>query len=182
MNKSDINYNLKAMKKCYEKAKAQYDKFFSKKCARHDMIVCVNMQEPSYRKRLYVFNPNDNKLIRAHHCSHGINSSNPKDRAYAIYFSNEPQSRKSCLGALVTGGTYYGKHGLSLRLNGLEEGKNDNAKSRYIVVHAANYVTDSYIMRNGRAGQSWGCPAVDPAISKSLIEMIKEGVFFYIYY
>ena len=89
--------------------------------------------------------------------------------------SNVNNSKTSNVGLLRTAETYYGRHGYSLKLDGLESGFNDKARSRYIVIHASNYVTEAYIQANGRAGRSWGCPAVDPAISKALINKIKGG-------
>lgn len=140
-----------------------------------DIHVVIDFSKPSYEKRLFVYDKDD-KLLRSHHVAHGVNSSDPKNRAMAVSFSNKPGSHKSSLGKYKTAETYYGKHGYSLKLDGLEKGINDNARKRYIVIHPADYVTDSFIAKNGRAGQSHGCPAIDPAISKSLIDMIKEGV------
>lgn len=150
------------------------------KAANNKVMVVINMDEPSYRHRLYVVNLETKEIERTHHVSHGVQSSNKKDRAYATKFSNEEGSHKSSIGAMVTGNTYRGKHGLSLKLKGLEK-RNSNVEKRYIVLHKAWYVTDGYIMQHGRAGQSHGCPAVDPNIGGSLINLIKGGVFFYIY-
>lgn len=147
----------------------------------HDYVVIINMREPSYRKRFYIIN-SKNEIIRNHHTTHGINSSDTKDRAYAISFGNVVGSSKSSLGAMITGDTYVGKHGRSLRLHGLEKGINDNVLKRYIVIHSADYVKDAYIRQMGRAGQSNGCPALDPAVCQKVIDLIKGGCFVYIYY
>jgi hypothetical protein len=88
----------------------------------------------------------------------------------------------SSLGAFVTGDTYIGKHGLSLRLRGLEQGFNDNSLERAIVIHAANYVSETLGARKGRIGRSWGCPAVRPAISRKLIEAVQGGTLLLAYY
>ena len=84
----------------------------------------------------------------------------------------------SSLGVFLTGDTYLGKHGLSLRLAGLEKGVNDNAGERAIVIHAATYVGE----RSGRIGRSWGCPAVRPEISRRLIETVKGGAILLAYF
>ena len=86
------------------------------------------------------------------------------------------------LGAFLTGDTYIGKHGLSLRLNGLEKGVNDNCMERAIVMHAAAYVSDSLARTQGRIGRSWGCPAVRPEISRHLIEALQGGTLVLAYY
>ena len=86
------------------------------------------------------------------------------------------------LGAFLTGDTYIGKHGLSLRLQGLEKGVNDNSMDRAIVIHAAAYVSDAIAKATGRIGRSWGCPAVRPEISRSLVESVQGGALLLAYY
>lgn len=181
MKKSDLEFNHKAMETCVTKALQEYQKY-KDKVKKHDVLIAVNMAEPSYHKRLFVVRIDNGDVIRRHHVAHGINSSAHNDRAYAVKFSNVVGSRCTSLGAMVTAETYYGKHGLSCKLDGLEPGVNDNVRKRYVVIHSAAYVTDRYIITNGRAGQSDGCLAVDPAISKSLINLVKDGCFVYVYY
>jgi hypothetical protein len=82
------------------------------------------------------------------------------------------------LGSFITKGTYYGKNGRSLNLKGLDK-TNNNAFIRRVVIHKASYVTDGYILKNGRAGNSWGCPALDPAVCQDVIDLIKNGTFIY---
>jgi hypothetical protein len=91
-------------------------------------------------------------------------------------------SGRSNVGLLKTAETYYGKHGKSLRLDGMEQGFNDNARRRAVVVHSASYVTDDYIRRNGKAGRSLGCPALDPDVSGRIIDTIKGGKLMFAYY
>jgi hypothetical protein len=75
-----------------------------------------------------------------------------------------------------------GHKGLSLRLRGLESGVNDRALSRAIVLHGADYVSDSFVRSHGRLGRSWGCPAVNPALAKPLINSLKNGAMVFAYY
>lgn len=180
MKKSDLEPN----KKSTEAAIAVATKVFSKysyKC-KQDIMVVVDFTQPSYRKRLHIVEPSTGKVVRSHHVAQGSGSCDPNNLSMAVKFSNTPDSHCSSLGAMVTAEQYRGRHGTSLRLNGLEKNINDNVRRRCIVIHAADYVTDSYILDNGRAGRSQGCLAVDPAINKGLIEMITDGVFVYCYY
>jgi hypothetical protein len=99
----------------------------------------------------------------------------------ATEFSNDGNSFKSSLGFYVTGGTYSGEHGYSLRLDGKEAGINDNAYDRSIVMHAANYVNEKVIKTKGFIGRSLGCPAVPPSLHKAIINTIKDGSCLFLY-
>ena len=68
-----------------------------------------------------------------------------------------------------------------MRLDGLEKGFNDNARSRAVVMHSASYVSEGFIHKHGRLGRSWGCPALPVELSKEIIDLIKEGSCLYIY-
>lgn len=146
----------------------------------NNKFVVVDMQIPSYNKRMFLI---ENEIVTNFYiCAHGVNSSNPNNRALAKTFSNKINSRMSSLGAMMTTETYIGKHGLSLKLTGLEKGINDNVEKRHIVIHGADYCSEGYIKLAGRAGQSWGCLAVDKKVIKSLIEKLGSGTLVYIYY
>jgi hypothetical protein len=101
---------------------------------------------------------------------------------YATSFSNTDGTHASSLGFFVTGDTYVGQHGNSLRLNGMDNGFNHAALSRGIVVHAADYVSKGNIASQGRLGRSWGCPAVAPELAQPIINTIKGGTCLFIYY
>jgi len=88
----------------------------------------------------------------------------------------------SSLGVFLTADTYIGKHGLSLRLQGLERGVNEKSMERAIVIHAANYVSERVGSQRGRIGRSWGCPAVRPEISRQLIETVQGGALLLAYF
>lgn len=97
-------------------------------------------------------------------------------------FSNVPGSKQSSLGLFRTADTYQGRHGYSLRLVGLEPGVNDRAYERAIVIHGAPYVTPAFVARHGRLGRSWGCPALDPALHRDVIDAIRGGSALFAYY
>jgi hypothetical protein len=96
-------------------------------------------------------------------------------------FSNRPESYQSSLGFYKTAETYQGKHGYSLRLDGLEKGFNDQARNRAIVVHGADYAKEEFAKSTGRLGRSLGCPALPPELSARVIDLIKDGSLLFIY-
>jgi hypothetical protein len=88
---------------------------------------------------------------------------------------------QSSPGFYKTAETYQGKHGYSLRLDGLETGINNHARDRSIVIHGANYVSEQFIRQQGRIGRSWGCPALPEELSGEVIDLIKDGSCLYIH-
>jgi hypothetical protein len=98
---------------------------------------------------------------------------------YAVRFSNTDASRQTSLGLFLTGSTYEGGNGYSLRLRGLDPGLNDRAEERAIVMHGAWYVSADQIRRIGRLGRSWGCPALAKSIAPRVIDRIKDGTFLF---
>jgi hypothetical protein len=100
----------------------------------------------------------------------------------AVSFSNQPGSRRSSLGLFRTEDIYRGRHGASLRLEGLEPGINDNAMDRALVIHGAAYVNSRVVEAFGRLGRSWGCPALDRRVTGAIINRIKGGSAVFAYY
>lgn len=144
----------------------------------NDHILSIaDFSKASAKKRLYIIDLVEGKVLFNTYVSHGRNSG----REMAKEFSNEPESFKSSLGFYVTGGTYNGKHGFSMRLLGEEKGINDNANSRAIVMHSAAYVSESAIRAQGFIGRSLGCPALPVELYKPIIEKIKNGSCLFIY-
>lgn len=145
---------------------------------REQVITVVDFSQPSTSKRFYLINMNTKEVIFQDYVSHGKNTGN----LMAEKFSNNPNSNQSSLGFYKTAETYYGKHGLSLKLDGLENGINDLARQRAIVIHAAKYAEESFIKKYGRLGRSFGCPALPAGNYYQIIELIKEGTLLFIYY
>jgi hypothetical protein len=145
---------------------------------RTDVLMVIDYSKPSRERRLWVFDLPHAKLLFEEFVAHGRNSGDTR----AVHFSNEPGSLMTALGLFLTADTYIGKHGLSLRLQGLERGINDNTMDRAIVIHAAEYVNEKLSRRTGRIGRSWGCPAVRPEISRRLIETVRGGALLLAYY
>jgi L,D-transpeptidase catalytic domain len=142
-----------------------------------DIITIIDFSKPSTKKRFYVIDLINKHLLYECFVAHGKNSGDN----YAKNFSNLPESLESSLGFFLTAETYYGNNGYSLRLEGLEKGINDNARSREIVIHGAEYVSEEFIKKYGRLGRSWGCPALPVEISKDIIDQISGGSCLFIY-
>lgn len=142
-----------------------------------DVISIVDFSKASNQKRLYIINISTGQVLFNTLVAHGRNSG----LEYANTFSNKASSYESSLGFYVTSATYQGKHGYSLKLKGCEKGINDNADKRAIVVHGADYVSESFINQNGHLGRSQGCPAVPEELSEKIINTIKNGSCMFIY-
>lgn len=142
-----------------------------------NVISIADFTLPSTQKRLFVIDLANHKLLFNTYVAHGRNSG----KEYANRFSNSPDSHMSSLGFYVTLQTYYGEHGLSLRLEGEEKGINDNAESRAIVIHPADYVSENTVRSLGFLGRSFGCPALPSKLAPSIIKTIKDGSCFFVY-
>ena len=142
------------------------------------ILTVIDYSLPSVNRRLWVLDLQADTVLFHERVAHGKGSGEYE----AERFSNEHGSLTSSLGLFETAGTYEGKHGYSLRLRGLEEGFNDNAVQRNIVLHGAWYVTESFANDHGRVGRSWGCPALDPEVNRALIDAIKGGSLVFAYY
>ncbi|MEJ5092199.1 hypothetical protein GEO21_19380 [Sphingobacterium faecium] len=142
-----------------------------------DILSIIDFTLASTEKRLIVLDIKNEKVLFHSLVSHGKNSGSN----YATSFSNTPESYQSSLGFYVTENTYQGENGYSLVLNGLEEGFNDKAKSRAVVVHGADYVNTDIVSALGRLGRSYGCPALPRELSKPIINTIKDGTLLFIY-
>lgn len=143
-----------------------------------DILTVCDMSKSSKEYRLWVIDMTSKKVLINDYVAHGQGSGDE----FATQFSNRNNSHQSSLGFYVTGDTYIGGHGLSLRLHGMDKGYNNAAYERAIVVHGARYVCDDFVAGQGRLGRSWGCPAVSEKISAKLIETIKDGTCMFIYY
>jgi hypothetical protein len=147
------------------------------KLSNDSIISIVDFTLSSAKKRLFVLDLKNYKVLFNTYVAHGRNSG----AEYAEHFSNSFSSNKSSLGFFVTGETYNGEHGYSLHLEGEEKGFNDNAYRRAIVMHCANYVDENYIKSKGYIGRSLGCPAIPEDVYKPIIDEIKDGSCLFLY-
>jgi hypothetical protein len=172
LDTAGLNYDV------YHKAMVGFYNIERKNKINKPVLSVVDFQKKSTEKRLWVFDIDERKLLFHDLVAHGKNTGENT----AEDFSNLANSNKSSIGFYLTQNTYIGKHGLSLIINGLENGFNDNAKARSIVVHGANYVSEEYVENVGRCGRSQGCPAVSESICEGLVCTISDRSVMFIYY
>jgi len=145
---------------------------------RRGLLTVIDYSLPSTRRRLWVLDLKRGEVLFHELVAHGQGTGGNRARV----FSNVSGSHQSSVGSMVTAETYYGKHGLSLRLDGVEPGYNDLARERTIVIHGADYVSEDFIRRVGRLGRSWGCPALPEDVSGDVIDTIAGGSLVFSYY
>jgi hypothetical protein len=143
---------------------------------RKSILTIADFDQLSTKKRLYIIDLQQKTLLLNTWVAHGQNSGGDE----ANVFSNINNSFSSSLGFYLTGEVYRGIHGKSLKLDGLDEGFNSNARSRSIVVHGAAYVSEGTIKALGRLGRSQGCPAVAPEVADKVIQTIEDKTVLFI--
>lgn len=142
-----------------------------------NIMAIADFSQTSKAKRLYIIDTRNFRVLMNTYVAHGKNSG----LGYAERFSNQPESLQSSLGFYVTKSTYFGKHGLSLKLDGQERGFNDNAEQRAVVIHGADYIGDNRL-GSPYMGRSFGCPAVPQELSDKVINLLKNGTCLFIYH
>lgn len=162
-----FNYAISGFKKLEEEGLLQND----------SVLTIIDFDQPSYQKRLYVIDVKNYRMLFNTWVAHGRNTG----KETAEFFSNTNESHKSSLGFYLTDQTYSGSKGYSLRLKGLEQHLNSNAMRRAIVIHGASYVSQSFIDAQGYIGRSHGCPAIPTALTRPIIQTIKDGSCLFIY-
>lgn len=137
----------------------------------------ADFSKPSSEERLFIIDMQLMEVVLKTWVAHGRNSGTK----FAKNFSNKVSSYQSSLGFYVTGNPYKGKHGTSLELDGMEQGINDKAKQRAIVIHGADYVSPSFIQQQGYIGRSQGCPAVPNNKVATIIKAIQGASCLFVY-
>lgn len=140
------------------------------------ILSIADFDQSSKKKRLYIIDLAKREMLLNTWVAHGQNSGFDD----AVKFSNKNDSFTSSLGFYITGEVYRGIHGRSLKLDGMDQGFNDNARSRSIVVHGAAYVSEGTINALGRLGRSQGCPAVAPQVADQVINTIGDKTVLFI--
>jgi hypothetical protein len=175
MNLKKIGLSIKAFEYALKGYKLLVE---SGKVVKGQVLSICDFSQSSRRKRFYVIDMAEKKVLINTWVAHGRNSGGE----YARSFSNNPESHKSSLGFYVTSNTYYGSHGLSLKIEGLEKNINDRADERNIVIHGSEYVGASFLSHSPINGRSFGCPALPAKETGKVIETIKDGSCLFIYH
>jgi hypothetical protein len=143
-----------------------------------NIVTIADYSQSSNKKRLYVIDLKNKKLLFNTYVAHGRNTG----EEFAKSFSNEEGSYKSSLGFYITEHPITGSYtGFSLKIDGVEKGFNDHAVQRAIIIHAAEYATENFINKYGRLGRSYGCPSLPPELNKPIIDAIKGGTCLFLF-
>lgn len=162
----------------FQAALRAHDHAVEQGLTRSPILTVIDYSLPSRERRLWVLDLARGEVLAQELVAHGRTTGGD----IARWFSNRPGSAASSLGSFITGATYIGKHGLSLRLRGVDRGVNDRAESRAIVVHGADYVSEASVRVLGRLGRSLGCPALGTAAAPRIIGLIRGGTLLYAYH
>jgi hypothetical protein len=166
-------------KAAFEYAYIGYQQLLEKQLLEQpDYLTICDFSQSSNNKRLYLVDMASHLVELTTYVAHGRNSGGE----FATQFSNKPESLQSSLGFYITNNTYYGEHGLSLRITGVEPGINDKAYLRSIVVHGADYIEEDWLKNSTYMGRSYGCPAIPKKESEKIINTIKNGTCLFIYH
>lgn len=144
----------------------------------NNILTIIDYSLPASEKRLWVFDLAEQRLLFHTYVSHGLKTGSLVSNA----FSNRNNSKTSSVGLYKTLDTYYGREGISLRMQGLEPGFNDNAENRALVMHGGWYVNEPFIQQYGRPGRSWGCPSLPQDLTKPILEKIRRNSLLFVYY
>jgi hypothetical protein len=142
-------------------------------------LTIVDFSLSSSEERMFIIDVEKNEIVHKSLVAHGMETGDLD----AVTFSNEHDSHMSSLGFYITGRVYRGKHEESIKLHGLERGFNDNAYDRGVVIHRADYCDRDFLESNSNVlGRSYGCPAVPFNEYDKLLNMVRDGSCFFIYY
>lgn len=140
-------------------------------------LVIVDYGLHSSQERLFVVNL-ETGAVSAYRTAHGLGS-DPDHDGYLDSFSGKSGSQASPEGTFRFAEEYYGKHGQSFRLDGLDEG-NRNSRARAIVVHAAWYAEPAFLKQHGKLGRSNGCIVFSKADLARFIAEVPEGTLIFV--
>lgn len=177
-NTLQVNQFQMPKEDCFAEALKGFYALKEKGLIKRDILTLVDFSLSSNAKRMWIIDLSSNVILLQTLVAHGKNTGDE----FANNFSNRPESFKSSLGFYATGEVYNGKHGISLKLDGLERGVNDFARKRAVVLHGADYVSESFIKNHKRLGRSQGCPAVPLEFASEIISMIKDQSCLFIYH
>lgn len=142
------------------------------------LLTIIDYSRSATEKRLWVVDVRSQDLLDTEYVAHGKGSG---DRTTATQFSNKDGSYQSSLGTFITGDVFFGIRGRSLELHGIEEGINDNAYTRGILIHGTRHVSEARALQ-GTQGLTEGCAGVPAKSAKRLIGRIAHGTVVFVWY
>jgi len=142
------------------------------------LVTVIDYSRPATEKRLWVVDLATDSVLATEYVAHGEGSGS---RVAAERFSNVDGSHQSSLGTFITGDSFYGVRGRSLPLIGLEEGINDNAYARGLLIHGTPHVSEARALR-GTMGLTEGCAGIPAKSAKRLIKLIGPGTVVFVWY
>lgn len=141
-------------------------------------LVIVDYSRRSSEPRAFLVNLTTGLVEKAFRAAHGLGS-DPDHDGYLDKFSDIPGSSASPEGAYLLAEQYVGKHGRSLRLDGLDP-TNANARDRAIVIHAADYAEPSFLKQWGKLGRSNGCIVFSKQDLSTFLKDVPERTLIFV--
>lgn len=141
-----------------------------------DVIGVVDFSMDSGHRRFHLVDLLSGQ-VESHAVAHG-RGSDPDHSGFVEKFSNQFGSYASSNGTYITGDTYQGKYGTSMKVQGLDW-TNNNAESRAIVIHNAWYAEPEMIAQHGKLGRSEGCFAFSRASQWKVMNRLADGRMIY---
>ncbi|PAX07820.1 murein L,D-transpeptidase catalytic domain family protein [Sphingomonas lenta] len=143
---------------------------------KRDRMAIVDFAAKSNEARFHFIDLASGNSTSSRVC-HG-SGSDPAHTGWLQRFSNVHGSNATSEGAYVTADYYYGKHGRSQRLHGLDR-TNSNALERAIVIHGAWYANADVLRSRGVLGRSQGCFAFAENELASVFDRLGPGRLIY---
>ena len=140
-------------------------------------LIIVDYSLPSSEPRLFVLDLVSG-AVEAFRAAHGKGSDQDHD-GYLDGFSDVPGSSASPEGLYRMAEEYFGGHGRSLRLDGLDK-TNANARSRAIVIHSAVYAEPEHLKKYGKLGRSNGCIVFSADDLAAFLDEVPKGSLIFV--
>jgi len=151
----------------------------------HPRAAVLDFSAHSGTPRFHLIERASGRVLQTFRVAHGHGSEGSRKDGYAEVFSNVPDSNTSSLGLYRTAETYVSEvwPGLAMRMDGLSP-TNSNARSRYIVIHAARYMEpESWKGKKaGRPGLSDCCFVFSKADRDVVVSSLQGGALIYAIY
>ena len=151
----------------------------------HPRAAVLDFSAYSGAPRFHLIDRASGRVLQTFRVAHGQGSEGSRHDGYAEVFSNVPDSNTSSLGLYRTAETYVSQvyPGLAMRMDGLAA-TNSNARSRFIVIHAAGYMEPESWKgtKAGRPGLSDGCFVFSKADRDAVVASLQGGALIYAIY